>query len=84
MITTTVVWPQDGEIANPTEEERAVLDAMAETLSPDTHTLLTKSMYNIDSGIVATRSWPSTEIAQAWVDYVLANFDVTSAVINPE
>lgn len=84
MITTTVSWPQTEETENPTAEQRAMLDAMAATLSPDTHTLITKSIQTIDGETVATRSWPTVEIAQAWVDYVLANFNASSAVVNPE
>jgi hypothetical protein len=83
MITTTVVWPQDGQNINPTEEQRATLNAMAATLSPDTHEQITTT-YSAGSEVFATRAWPTTEIAQAWVDYVLANFNVSSAVINPE
>ena len=83
MITTTVVWPQDGQNRNPSDEQRATLSAMAATLSPDTHDQITTT-FSSGTEVFATRAWPTTEIAQAWVDYVLANFDVTSAVIDPE
>jgi hypothetical protein len=83
MITTTVIWPQDGGIENPTEEQRTALSNMALTLSPDFNGSLV-SAADPTGAIIATRTWPTHEIAQAWVDYVLANFNVSSAVINPE
>jgi len=84
MITTTVVWPQDGLELNPSEEQRAMLDAMAQSLCPDMDAQLSTVSDDSGNSIIATRQWPTVEIAQAWVDYVLANFNASSAVVNPE
>jgi hypothetical protein len=81
MITTTVIWSQEGQDVNPTEEQRIALSAMAKSLSGFDNPLVTA---NPSGSMITTREWPTTEIAQAWVDYVLANYNGVSAVINPE
>jgi hypothetical protein len=85
MITTTVIWPQDGETENPTEEQRETLRTMASTLasSLDYISPVTSALDPLGS-LVVTRQWPTREVAQAWVDHILANYDVVSAVIDPE
>jgi hypothetical protein len=81
MITTTVIWTQEGQDVNPTEEQRIALSAMARSLSGVDNPLITADP---EGSTVTTREWPTIEIAQAWVDYVLANHVGVSAVINPE
>jgi hypothetical protein len=84
MITTTVIWPYG---LAPDEEQRTALNTMASTLAPDfDSSLIFAPDAGPDSGgsIIVNRKWPTREIAQSWVDYVLANFDVSSAVVDPE
>jgi predicted solute-binding protein len=84
MITTTVIWPQDGQTRNPTLEQVIELSTMATTLSSETSEALTSILDTSGNSVIATRQWPNLETAQAWVDYVLANFNASSAVIDPE
>jgi hypothetical protein len=85
MITTTIIWPQDGETEYPTEEQRLTLSEMAVTLtSSSDYTPPVTSALDPSGSLVVTRKWPTREVAQDWVDYVLANFNVSSAVIDPE
>jgi hypothetical protein len=81
MTTTTVIWTQEGQDENPTAEQRIALSAMAMSLSGVDNPLIT---VDPSGSKIATREWPTTEIAQAWVDYVLANYVGVSAVIDPE
>ena len=67
----------------PSEEERQLLDSKAEELAPEFDTDLTYLRAEGSPG-TGIREWPTQEIAQAYVDYVVANFDVTSAVVNIE
>ena len=87
MITTTIVWPEkvrDGFLVGlPSEEERQLLDSKAEELAPGFDTNQTYFREEGTPGI-GTRTWPTQEIAQSYVDYVLANFTVTSAVVNSD
>lgn len=80
MITTTVIWPQDGITRNPTPEQGIALASHADTLCGDALAEIT----TVEEGdtIISTRTWPTTESANAWVEYVLSNYNVTSAVIN--
>jgi hypothetical protein len=82
MITTTVVWPQTNNESNPGADTSAALNAIANTLSPGTPSELTSVLSSDGLELVAMRTWPSQDIAQQWVDYVLANYNVTSAVVN--
>jgi hypothetical protein len=87
MITTTILWPEkmrDGFLVGlPSEEERQLLDSKAEDLAPEFDTDQT---YLREEGLPGTgiRKWPTQEIAQAYVDYVVANFDVVSATVDIE
>ena len=84
MITTTVVWPQDDQTENPTPEQRIMLAQMATTLVPEVPEEFVSYPDPTGNAFIAVRHWPNLEIAQAWVDYVLANFNASSAVIDPE
>jgi hypothetical protein len=85
MITTTVVWPQnDSSVANPTPQEGAALALFASTLLDGAESQLNSTVKEDGSETTSTRSWPTLEKANQWVEYVLANYNVTSAVVNPE
>jgi len=79
MIITTIIWPQDGVTKNPTAEQGAALNAFATTLD-----CVDQEISATDTEIVAVRYWNTQENAQAWIDYILANYHVTSAVIDPD
>jgi hypothetical protein len=79
MITTTVIWPQDGVTKNPTADQGAALTAFATTLGCIEH-----EIHSTPTEFIGERAWPTQEKAQAWIDYILANYNVTSAVIDPE
>ena len=84
MITTTVVWPQTDGIVNPDPSESQLMLEFRSTLL--TREDAENQLSNIeDTGTekIAVRTWPSQETAQQWVDFVLENCNVTSAVINP-
>lgn len=80
--TTTVVWPQTGTEPNPTDAQRNDLVNMAQTISPTFPSDPVSFMSDDGLVLTVTRSWPDQESAQAWVDYILANYNVTSATIN--
>ncbi len=85
MITTTVVWPQnDLNAANPTPQEGAALAAFASTLLDGAESPLTSTVNDDGTETTSVRSWPTLEKANQWVEYVLANYNVTSAIVNPE
>jgi hypothetical protein len=81
MATTTTIWAQNSETQIPTEEQRIALNTMATSLSGGNNLLIN---YDPSGAKIATREWPTTEIAQVWTDYILANYDVVSSVIDPE
>ena len=84
MITTTVVWPQnDSGIANPNPEEGLALAAYANLLLDGGVAELNSAISDDGMSTISTRSWPTVEKANEWVAYVLANYNVTSAVVNP-
>jgi hypothetical protein len=86
MITTTIVWPEKGRdgftVMFPSEEEQQLLYSKVEELAPgfDTDLILESEGPNGR----AIRTWPTQETAQSFVDYVLANFTVVSAVVNSD
>lgn len=82
MITTTVIWPQTDGVRNPSVETGAMLDQRAAELSPGYNPERSTVLSTDGTEFVSIRSWPSEELAQAWVDYILANHPVTSAVVN--
>lgn len=85
MITTTVVWPQtDSQLANPNPQEGVALAAYASELLDGAESQLTSTVNDDGSATTSTRSWPTLEKANQWIEYVLANYNVTSAVVNPE
>jgi hypothetical protein len=78
-ITTTVIWPQDGITKNPTAEQGAALTEFANTLD-----CVNQEISVTNTEIVVVRYWNTQENAQAWIDYILSNYHVTSAVIDPD
>jgi hypothetical protein len=86
MITTRIVWPEkerDGFTGMfPSEEEQQLLYSKVEELALEFDTDLTLESEGPTG--VAIRTWPTQEIAQAYADYVVANFDVVSATVNIE
>jgi hypothetical protein len=82
MITTTTIWPKDGITLNPTPEQVIALREMADTLCGGN---ATSELSIVDQGnsVSATRTWPTLEVANAWVEYLLANnYNATCTITN--
>lgn len=82
MITTIVVWPQSGAELNPTSLQREECDAYALTLEDGQPETRTSVLSEDGTSLTVTRSWSTVELAQAWVDYIMSTYNVTSAVVN--
>ena len=80
MITTTVIWTADSVSQSDSQQ----LADMASTIWPDGTSVLPKESANEGYQLVAPRTWPDIATAQRWIDYVSANFEIISAVVNPE
>jgi len=81
MITTTVTWPQDGITRTPTPEQIIAGTIVVEQLcGEDGKSEVT--VVNQPDVVTITRTWPTLEAANAWVEYQLANYNVSSAVVN--
>jgi len=81
MITTTVIWPQDGVTRTPTPEQIATGLIKVEELCGGPNISEVTAIDQPDV-VIITRTWPTLEAANAWVEYQLANNNVTSAVVN--
>jgi hypothetical protein len=82
MITTTVIWSLDNDEFGPSGAQRNELDSYAESLSPDIPSIRS-SLESLDgTELIVTRSWPTHELAQAWVDHIMKTYDPISAVVN--
>lgn len=82
MITTIVVWPQSGAELNPSPSQREECDAYALTLEDGQPETLTSVLSEDGTSLTVTRSWAAQSAAQSWVDWILATYNVTSAVVN--
>lgn len=83
MFTTQTIWPQNNG-QNPTNQEISALASMAATLSPDNPDNLNSALNNDGTLVIAYRSWPTQEIAQQWIDYMIANYNINSCTIYTE
>ena len=81
MITTTVTWPQDRITRTPTLGQIANGLTKVEELCGGPN-ISEVSVDNQPDVVTITRTWPTLEAANAWVEYQLANNNVTSAVVN--
>jgi hypothetical protein len=87
MFYTVVVFYKEGVSAYLTlldYEEIANLQATAEAMSPDFPSVLTNAIAVDDSERLSVRSWPTLEIATAWIAYVRENFNIVSAEVITE
>lgn len=82
MITTIVIWPQSGQELHPNPSQRDKLDQFALSLSPEKPETIDSVLSDDGTSLTVTRSWSTTELAQAWIDHVLNTYNVTSAVIS--
>ena len=80
MITTKIIWTKgrDGAI-----QRQELLPVVAKTMAPDFESELLV-LIDSDNNLASIRTWPSEEVAQAWIDYVVANFEVINATISHE
>jgi hypothetical protein len=82
MITTIVVWPQSNSEPNPAPSQRSELDQYALSLSPEKPEAINSVLSDDGTSLTVTRSWPTVELAQAWVDHIMSTASVTSAVVS--
>ncbi len=80
MIITKVIWPKH---SGAEVHRQQLLPDMAKTISPDFESRLTV-MLDSDNNLASIRTWPSEEVAQSWIDYIVANFEVVDATISQE
>jgi hypothetical protein len=86
MFTTTVVHPYSNEIEKLEKFNQEKITALHEfrsgLLTPEEAETQQVEYDHSNNQKTIVRHWPSQEIAQQYVDYIISNFDVTSAVVN--
>ena len=86
MFTTTVVHPYSNEIEKLEKFNQEKITALHEfragLLTSEEAATQQVEYDHSNNQKTIVRYWPSQEIAQQYVDYIISNFDVTSAVVN--
>jgi len=86
MFYTITTWYAENEWEMPpppTEEQKQAAAEMTDILAPGFDSELIVAISNDKKTRLAIKSWPSEEIAQAWIDYATQNLDnITSSSIS--